>query len=1050
MRYLRLQLGRQKLRPLLANAHFDALLGGDAITILDREGGLTVSGLIHPDDADEMYRVSLDALNNTHYMDYTFRLRDSKSGDWLWIRQNGQLIEQPDGNRLVYVTYNDVTAEHKAELLLREKEQMLESAAEYAGLWYWRYDCVTGRAYFDKNYKNIFAMPEVVENFPNSWIDMGIISRADCDTLLIALDRLQSGEKQVITEARLIYPNKTIHLARFCFTNLFDVDGRPFITICTAVNIDAEKELWAKYELERARPTLDEGNLLVHALFNLTTGEILEYNYLNGRPVPECNRDAFSYSKKNCNSLLIDENERREYIELNDIESLLDKFSRGIDTFRLDYRRLLISGYVKWVRSIIHIVRDPSSSDILLFEYWYDIEEEKMRELMLHSLASESYDYVARIDGRSGSFDIFPSVDAVSHTQPLSGDNFDEAVRNIIASNVFEEDSATVRENMTVANIMKALEGEGHFRFTYREPGPNKTFKYKRITQYYLDSQRQIMIQTCEDVTEILRAEAQKNEMLADALDAAKQASRAKSAFLSRMSHELRTPMNAIIGLSALGINDVNDPKAMENMIAKIGMSARYLLSLINDILEMSRIESGRMTLNETLFDFEELIASIDNIIYEQASAKKVDFDAIVNGYTEPSYIGDVTKLQQVLVNILGNAVKFTGSGGKVTFTIEQIRRTADDATLHFIISDTGIGIDRDFIPHIFDAFSQESASFTSTSMGTGLGLAIAKSIVDMMNGNITVQSIKNVGSVFTVEVRLGISEESKRHSELLKSLNLSKMHALIVDDDIVVCQTTERSLSEMGLTAEWVDNGRAAVELVGRYHKERHDFDTIFVDWKMPDMDGIETTRQIRKIVGPDVTIIIMTAYDWRSIERQAREAGVDMFMEKPLFQSSIIAAFEKVFTAKRDKIDLSHDKQKPTDYKDALAGRRILLAEDHPLNVEVAKRLLEKAGAEVTVANNGLEALELFTTSPDDHFNAILMDVRMPVMDGLSATKNIRNLKKKGARTIPIIAMTANAFDEDVELSLASGMNAHLIKPIDPVTLFTTLKRAMDDKQA
>ena len=502
---------------------------------------------------------------------------------------------------------------------------------------------------------------------------------------------------------------------------------------------------------------------------------------------------------------------------------------------------------------------------------------------------------------------------------------------------------------------------------------------------------------------------------------------------------ELRTPMNAIIGLSALAAGEVNDPSAMEGAISKIGLSARYLLSLINDILEMSRIESGRMTLNEGPFDFEQLVSDVNTIIYRQSCDKGVDYDAIVNGFTESVYVGDATKLQQILINILGNAVKFTGAGGKVTLAIEQLRRASNRATLRFTISDTGCGIDEAFLPHIFDAFSQEGSSYTSASNGTGLGLAITKNMVEMMNGHIGVQSIKGIGSVFTIEVQLGIPEESRRYLDMVSAMNLHSLSALVVDDDVVVCRSTKNILSNMGMRAEWVDSGRAAVERVEQAHAGHEDFDTVFIDWKMPDMDGIETTRRIRKIVGPDVTIVIMTAYDYRAIEAQAREAGVDLFMEKPLFQSSIISAFEKIFSARRDKIEPA-----PVQRYD-FTGRRILLAEDHPLNVEVARRLLEKAHAEVVVVNNGLEALEAFTTAPTDYFDAILMDIRMPVMDGLTASNSIRNLKKEGSRTIPIIAMTANAFDEDVEQSLSHGMDAHLIKPIDPMLLYATLQKLM-----
>ncbi len=669
-------------------------------------------------------------------------------------------------------------------------------------------------------------------------------------------------------------------------------------------------------------------------------------------------------------------------------------------------------------------------------------EIERIRNDVFASVISTNYDYVVYINGQTGAYTLFCSKDAIKGIQPGYGEEFDVIAPLLVSGSIISDENEKAVNYTRIASIGENLENRDVFQFICRATGEDEKLHYRKITQYYLNRDDKSIIMTREDVTDTFQAETQRNLALASALKAAEQASNAKSQFLSRVSHELRTPMNAIIGLSALAASDVNNPTAMEDAIGKIGMSARYLLSLINDILEMSRIESGRMVLNEGPFDFEQLISSVNTIIYGQATSKGIDYDAIANGFTEATYVGDVTKLQQILVNVLGNSIKFTSPGGKITLSIEQIRRNNDRATLRFIVSDTGIGIDEEFLPHIFDAFSQESSSYVSTTNGTGLGLAITKSMVEMMDGHISVKSIKNVGSVFTIEVQLGISEDSRQRLELINSMNLSMLKALVVDDDVVVCQSTQKILTSMGMQAEWVDSGIRAVNLVSELHKKNNDFDTIFIDWKMPDMDGIETTRQIRRIVGPDVSIIIMTAYDWSHIETEARAAGVDMFMEKPLFQSSIINAFENIFMIHKEKIKVEPRK----NYR--FEGRRFLLAEDHPLNAEVARRLLEKTGAEVIVVGNGLEAMETYTVAEAHYYDAILMDIRMPVMDGFAATANIRKLKKEGSREIPIIAMTANAFDEDVEQSQAHGMDAHITKPIEPELLYMTIERLLNKK--
>ncbi|MGL6294673.1 response regulator [Eubacterium aggregans] len=396
--------------------------------------------------------------------------------------------------------------------------------------------------------------------------------------------------------------------------------------------------------------------------------------------------------------------------------------------------------------------------------------------------------------------------------------------------------------------------------------------------------------------------------------------------------------------------------------------------------------------------------------------------------------MGDAMNLQQVIINILSNAVKFTPHHGNVSLRVCPMRKDKSNAIIQFIINDTGCGISETFMPKLFEPFSQEHLETTAMYSGTGLGLAICKNLVDMMDGHIDVRSIVGVGSEFTVDVKLGITEES-RTSYLNKShFNFAQLKALVVDDDVAVCEHAVITLKEIGVTSEWVDSGKKAVDRVRYKWEKKQYYDLVLVDWKMPGMDGIETALQIRKIVGPEVTIIIMTAYDWSSIEHDAKLAGVNLLMSKPMFKSSLISAFEKV---------LAHQDEAATQITEEVRfdGKRVLLAEDHALNVEVATRLLNQRGFMVEYAENGLRALELFTGSTIGYYDAILMDIRMPQMDGLQATYNIRHWSRPDAKTIPIIAMTANAFEEDIEKSKAAGMNAHLAKPIDPKALFQRL---------
>ena len=584
--------------------------------------------------------------------------------------------------------------------------------------------------------------------------------------------------------------------------------------------------------------------------------------------------------------------------------------------------------------------------------------------------------------------------------------------------------------------MLRQLENRDFYTFLIEmKDGQGRTC-VKRFQIFYISKELGRVGVTRTDVTDIVRQEQRQKQELAAALIAAEQANAAKSDFLSRMSHEIRTPMNAIIGMSTIAVQSIGDDEQVVDCLSKIGISSRFLLSLINDILDMSRIESGKMLLKNEKLPTEEFIGGINSICYAQAAAKNVEYECIVDPVLDDYYMGDAMKLQQVLINILSNAIKFTSEGGKVTFSAAQRKRTKNDALLRFIVNDTGVGMSEEFLPHIFEPFSQESTGTTTLYGGTGLGLAISKNIVDMMDGKITVRSIKGLGSEFTVDVKLGITEEEKlRHNQKKQVMHFSHLKTLVVDDDVAVCESAVVTLREIGVCAEWVDSGRKAIDRVKNLWAGGKYYDMILIDWKMPGMDGIETARRIRNIVGPEVTIIIMTAYDWISIENEAKLAGVNLLMSKPMFKSSLVSAFSKALGEKEEQSQRSET----VDYD--FTGKRVLLAEDNVINTEVAVMLLKGKGFSVDTSENGLRAMELFSKSEPGTYDAILMDIRMPLMDGLTAATNIRHLSNADAKNIPIIAMTANAFDDDIEKSKSAGMNAHLAKPIEPERLYQTL---------
>ena len=540
------------------------------------------------------------------------------------------------------------------------------------------------------------------------------------------------------------------------------------------------------------------------------------------------------------------------------------------------------------------------------------------------------------------------------------------------------------------------------------------------------------------DVDQETRNSMAQNEALSTALAEAEQANKAKTAFLSNMSHEIRTPMNAIIGLDNIALNDAETPEKTKDYLRRIGDSADHLLNLINDILDMSRIESGRMMLKNEEFSFSKLLESVNTLFSGQCQDKGLEYHCHINGQVDNYYIGDNMKLRQVLINILGNAVKFTPEGGKVELTVEKTASFDGMSTLRFTVADTGIGISKDYLPHIFDTFSQEDSSTTNKYGSSGLGLAITKSIVEMMNGNIRVESEKGEGATFTVTVTLMDSKHAEGGAE--PEIDPKEMVVLIVDDDPVACEHAKLVLEKAGISSEIASSGAEAVEMVRLRHARRAPYNLILVDWKMPEMDGVETTRKIRSIIGNESAIIILTAYRWDDVLEEALQAGVDSFIPKPLFADAVIEEFKKA--VKRKNIPA-----KAAAAKADLNGRRILLAEDMQVNAEIMVMVLEMRGMTADLAENGRIAVEKSRDNPEGYYDAILMDMRMPEMDGLEATRTIRAMDRPDAKEIPIIALTANAFDEDVQRSLQAGLNAHLSKPVEPENLFDTLESLIKD---
>ncbi|WP_455619500.1 response regulator [Eisenbergiella sp.] len=1001
----------------------------EAEFIADIEG--SISNCMHPGDRDMVDRAVMEQLAEDVEYVVEYRMK-KKDGSYIWVHDMGRRVMAEDGRPAIISVCMDITAQKRAQ------EEVLNLYNNIPGAVF--------RCRFDADFSVIDANDGLFDFLGytrEEFAAMGnrmsaVIYPEDLDIMAGKLREQLKNGNTINNENRLICSDGSVKWISIKAQLFTEPDGEQYF-YCVFVDITDEKRLQQRirslYEKELsyfAEVSSAEGS--IQGSLNVTRGRLETYISTSEMAVAHIG-DSYEDTIARLVQSAVDPETGKWIGNTLKRDQVLDDYANGKTEYHFEFLRRSNSGSFFWESTKMRSFRNPESGEVLLFFYTMDITEQKLQEQLLKRIAKLDYDSITEVDILQGTHRPVSIDGGGRNTLPAEG-GFQEELRRFADTYMNETAKTEYLNQLDFSNMERQLKEKDSYTFLVEMKDEKGDLRIKRFEVFYISQELKRACIARTDVTDVVRQEQRQKEELAAALVAAEQANAAKSDFLSRMSHEIRTPMNAIIGMSTIAAQSIGDDEQVEDCISKIGISSRFLLSLINDILDMSRIESGKMLLKNEKIPTEEFLVGINSICHGQAEAKGVEYECIVDPVLDDYYIGDAMKLQQVLINILNNAIKFTGEGGKVTFSASQRRKTKNDAMIRFIVNDTGVGMSDDFIPHIFEPFSQESTGTTSLYGGTGLGLAISKNIVDMMDGKITVRSIKGIGTEFIVDVKLGITEEEKlRHNQKKHDFNFSHLKTLVVDDDVAVCESAVMTLHEMGISAEWVDSGRKAVEQVSTLWSQNRYYDMILIDWKMPDMDGIETARRIRSIVGPEVTIIIMTAYDWISIEHEAKLAGVNLLMSKPMFKSSLVSAFSKALGEKEEK----EEKAEVIAYD--FTGKRVLLAEDNQINTEVAVMLLESRGFTVDTAENGLRALEMFSKSPEGYYHVILMDIRMPLMDGLTAAMNIRHLSNADAAKIPIIAMTANAFDDDIEKSKAAGMNAHLAKPIEPERMFHTL---------
>ncbi len=859
------------------------------------------------------------------------------------------------------------------------------------------------------------------------------------DPACIESERMVMETRETLTSGEVIQTGEGTKLLTTYKSPLYDVDGSVMGTV--GVGIDVTKEREYAQELIQKNQTLEK-------LFTTMDCGVMCHT-IDGSRIISINHAALKIlGYESQEKLIADGFDMIAASVLDEDKPKLRESFRSLkepgDNISVDYRVLHENGEILYIMGNIKLIEE--NGELFYQRYLLDCTAQKLQEEMIqsenkrrqmeliHALSIE-YNLVCFFDLNTGNGNVLQINDCQNNIMGaiFTGDLvLEDCIGKYIESAVHDEDKELLRQAVSREALEKELSENPLCHINYRTVCCGKTqyFQIKAVRAGKWEKIRGIVL-GLRSIDEETREEREKKTLLENALSQANLANKAKSTFLSNMSHDIRTPMNAIIGFTALALTHIDRQEQVEEYLKKIMTSGNHLLSLINDILDMSRIENGKLHLDVQPCSLPDILHGLRNILQADIQAKQLDLFMDAVDVQNEDICCDRLRLNQVLLNLLSNSVKYTGAGGTISIKVIEKPAPSGYAYYEFHIKDTGIGMSEEFIAHIFEPFERERNSTSSGIQGTGLGMAITKSIVDMMNGTIEIKSKQGVGTECIVAFTFRLNSGKKEPQTIPE---LEGLRALVVDDDFNTCDSVSWMLHQIGMRAEWTLSGKEAV-LRTKQAATRNDLYSVFIiDWLLPDMNGIEIARRVRQEMGSDVPIIILTAYDWSDIEAEAKEAGVTAFCGKPLFLSDLRGCLNSIVN--KDKKDDSDKK-----IRKALHTGRLLLADDNELNREIATAILEEAGFTIETAENGQIAVDMLKASEPGYYQLILMDVQMPVMNGYEATIEIRKLENKELASIPILAMTANAFEEDKREALNSGMDGHIAKPIDIQKLMETL---------
>ena len=893
---------------------------------------------------------------------------------------------------------------------------------------------------------------ESLEDFPDeleSWSDL--LVPEDKDRVInhywdVVNDR--SGQKTYNIEYRLATRNRGVRWFRAIGRLTRRADGSPIAFY--GIFLDVDEEMRARHDEEAKTANLIDALSSVYVdaiLVDMAqgtadpvkmdgTGISLDEGYFarSGRP----------YSMNAYVGAYVHPEDRKLFEPFLTVEDLRDFFAQRTE-YSFNYRSVH-DGETHYLQ--VQFVRPDMGRDELVVGY-KNVDAQEAERL---ETARQEHELLGVIEALSSEYASLFLLDAGKNTyhtirtsaigESLTAEYADAeaGLRRYVDAYVAPEDQEKMRLACTIAHMDEVVPETGIYSVNYRQRHEGDlTHGQMNVARFTADDGSLYFVIGMRDISDAVRKELEAQHALQEAYDAAEAANRAKSDFLQTMSHDIRTPMNGIIGMTAIAAAHIDDKERVQDCLQKITYASRHLLALINEVLDMSKIESGEVSLTEEEFNLSDLIDNLLAMTRPQVEEREHELKVNIRDVEHEMVIGDSLHIQQAFVNLMSNAIKYTPNGGKIYLGIREIPCNQEKVGCYeFVFQDNGIGMSEDFLEHIFEPFARAEDGRISKVQGTGLGMPITRNIVNMMGGDIEIESEPNVGSTFTVTIYLKLQDAEAKEGDRFANLSV-----LVADDDEVSMESAVVVLEDLGMQAEGVLSGEAALDRVVCRHEERRDYNAVVLDWKMPGMDGVETARAIRHRVGDDVPIIILSAYDWTDIEEEARLAGVNAFISKPLFKSRLERVFDELLGD--DEAAAGNGEDSPLEGIDEmdLSAYRCLLVEDNELNAEIAVEILEESGLRVDHVWDGVEAVETMLSAEDGRYDIVLMDVQMPKMNGYDATRAIRASERQYCKSVPIVAMTANAFADDVQAARTAGMNEHIAKPIDLKALAGVLDR-------